>query len=120
MTPSEIAKFYLRFYSDGTLSDNAPTGAQVLHRKAVGVDRQKLLWRAVDTVASKKPVPKPSDSELYGWLMNYPGAADKVADWMDSNKNKVKFWYGVGEAWRAEFLTMADIVHKHLTNEGAK
>ena len=119
MTPSELAKFYLRYLCDGRLADNAPDGAKALQATVTGPTRRAFLWEVVKTIADKKPIPTPSDSNLYVWVHSYPGAIDMVADWHDDNKNKVKFWFGVRECWRAEFLAMTDIVHKHLTSEGA-
>ena len=120
MTPAELAKHYCRFYADGILANNAPPGAHKLHASIKGSDRQALLWKALDVIANKRPVPKVTDAELHTWMMTYPRAVELVADHLDRNKNKVKFWFGVSEAWRAEFLAMTDIVHKHLIKEGVE
>lgn len=114
MTPSDIAKHYLRFWSNGSLASNAPRSAHQLAGSAPPGPQQELLWRAVDAIARKKGVYKPSEEELHAWLATYPRAIEKVAEALDAGRSKILFWEGVAKAYRTEFLAMTDIAHKHF------
>lgn len=114
MKPSELAKYYLKFYSGSVPTDNAPMSLLLLHNKC---KHAGLIKQCLTTISESTVLPDPEYLESMEWLAQNPNKYAACDEYLNSKKGKKvesPFAQSVIAAYAAEQLKYYDVALKVL------